>query len=215
MEHDRRHGGFDAVERARNRRYVAKRHVDPRQGDQNRERWQHEERTGCDPTPASMYKPPDVSRQLRRLGTRQTQAVVERVQEARLGDPAFLLDQLAMHDRDLSGRAAEADPAELPPIGECLAARRRQRRVRRRGPQMSPSRSCTSTSSPAAMLPVSLGSTMKQFACDIEDRMPEPWSTAAASAPLANARSTFSGASSITPMSMTSQPRRVSMPCSV
>ena len=47
------------------------------------------------------------------------------------------------------------------------------RRVNR---QMRPSSICTSTDSPAAMLPVSGGSTMKQFACDIEDRMPEPWS---------------------------------------
>src|SRR5947207_3272594 len=120
-----------------------------------------------------MHEPADVGGELLRLRTGQHHAVVERVQEARFGDPAFLLDQLAMHDRDLPGRAAEADPAELPPVGERLAARRR---LRRAGCQMSPSRSCTSTSSPAATLPVSLDSTTKQFASDIDDRIPEPWS---------------------------------------
>ena len=42
--------------------------------------------------------------------------------------------------------------------------------------QISPSSNCTATRSPAAQLPVSAESTMKQFACDIDDRIPEPWS---------------------------------------
>ena len=37
-----------------------------------------------------------------------------------------------------------------------------------------PSRSCTSTIAPASTLPQSAGSTMKQFARDIDDRMPDP-----------------------------------------
>jgi hypothetical protein len=40
--------------------------------------------------------------------------------------------------------------------------------------QIKPSSNCTSTASPAATLPVAVSSTMKQLACDIDDRMPEP-----------------------------------------
>ena len=42
--------------------------------------------------------------------------------------------------------------------------------------QMRPSSNWTSTRSPAAQLPVSADSTMKQFACDIDERIPEPCS---------------------------------------
>jgi hypothetical protein len=37
------------------------------------------------------------------------------VQEAPLADPAAPLDELGVHDRDLPGRPAEADEAELQP----------------------------------------------------------------------------------------------------
>jgi hypothetical protein len=62
-----------------------------------------------------MQQPADVDRQLRRLGARQQHAVVERVQEARVADPASLLHQLAMHQRDLPGRSAEAQQPDPRP----------------------------------------------------------------------------------------------------
>ena len=42
------------------------------------------------------------------------------MEEAPLGDPAPPLDQLVVHDRDLAGRTAEADAAELEPEPERL-----------------------------------------------------------------------------------------------
>src|SRR5205809_814214 len=70
----------------------------------------------------------DVSaREPMRFGAGENHAVVERVQEASLGDPALLLDELAMHDCDLPGRTAEADPAEFPPVAQRLGARWRSR----------------------------------------------------------------------------------------
>ncbi len=48
-------------------------------------------------------------------GPEAQHAVVERVQEAPLRDPAETLHQLAVHDRDLPRRPAEADEAETPP----------------------------------------------------------------------------------------------------
>jgi hypothetical protein len=46
---------------------------------------------------------------------------IERMEKARLADPAFLFHQLALHDRDLPGRPAEADEPELEPETKRLA----------------------------------------------------------------------------------------------
>ena len=51
-----------------------------------------------------------------------------------------------------------------------------RRSDRRPALQTSPSSSCTSTGVPASRSPASAGSTMKQFACDIDDSTPEPCS---------------------------------------
>ena len=37
------------------------------------------------------------------------------MEEASVADPPLLLDQLVMHDGNVSGRAAEADPSPLAP----------------------------------------------------------------------------------------------------
>jgi hypothetical protein len=50
------------------------------------------------------------------------------VQEPALADPAALLDEFAMHDRDLAGRSTETHAAEFEPEGE----RRAEWHVRRR-----------------------------------------------------------------------------------
>jgi hypothetical protein len=44
------------------------------------------------------------------------------MQEAMFGDPAPALDQFLVHDRDLPGRTAEADEAELEPEAQGLEA---------------------------------------------------------------------------------------------
>ena len=59
------------------------------------------------PPRTPVEQPADVDRELLGLGTGQQRAVVQGVQEAPLPDPALLLDQRALHDRDLAGRAAE------------------------------------------------------------------------------------------------------------
>ena len=110
--------GFDAVERARDLRHVAVRHVDPRQCDQDEKRWQHEQATGDDTAPRTMHEPADVGGELGRFRSGQHHAVVERMQKALLADPAAALDQLAVHDGDLPGRPTEADEAELQPETE-------------------------------------------------------------------------------------------------
>ena len=56
-----------------------------------------------------------------RLGAGQQHAVVQRVQETPLADPAALLHQFAVHDGNLPGRAAKAEEAELEPESQGFA----------------------------------------------------------------------------------------------
>jgi hypothetical protein len=68
-----------------------------------------------------VHEPADVRGELLGFGAREHHAVIERVQEAPLGDPAAALDEILVHDRDLPGRAAEADEAEPQPVPEGFA----------------------------------------------------------------------------------------------
>jgi hypothetical protein len=120
MQHQRRDGRLDAVEDARHHRHVAKAQVDPRQRDQDEQRGQHEQCAGHDAAPGAVHQPADVGGELLRLRAGQQHAVVQRMQEALLADPAPLLHQFGVHDRDLPGRPAEADEAELEPEPEGL-----------------------------------------------------------------------------------------------
>ena len=119
-EDDRYDRWLDAVEDARDERHVAVRKVDPRERDQDEYRGQHEQGARDDAAPYAVHHPADIGRELRRFRTGQHHAVVERVQEAVFGDPAPAFHQFRMHDRDLAGRPAEADEAELEPEAECL-----------------------------------------------------------------------------------------------
>jgi hypothetical protein len=67
-----------------------------------------------------MHQPADVGGKLLRLGAGEQHAVVERVQEPLLADPAPPVDQLAVHDGDLSGRPAKTDESQLEPKAQGL-----------------------------------------------------------------------------------------------
>jgi hypothetical protein len=124
-------GRLDAVQRRGNERHVAVRDVEPRQRDEHDEhdeRRQHEQCARAAAAPRAMQQPADVGGELLRFGPGQHHAVVERVEEPAFRDPAALVDQLAMHDGDLPGRAAEADAAEAQPVAQRLGFGRRARR---------------------------------------------------------------------------------------
>ncbi len=71
--------------------------------------------------PQSAVQPPaDVGGDLLGLGTGQEHAEVERPQILLLGDPALLLDQLPVHDRDLPRRTPEVDETQPYPEPERL-----------------------------------------------------------------------------------------------
>ncbi len=126
--HDRGDRRLDAVEEACHRRHFTECEIDPGERDQDEERRQHEQPARHHAAKGAVHEPPDVGRELLRLGAGEHHAVVERVQKAPLGYPAPSLDELLVHHRDLSRRPAEADETELQPV----ASRRSQRRWRRR-----------------------------------------------------------------------------------
>ena len=74
------------------------------------------------PPERAVHEPADVGGELLRLGAGQEHAVVQGMQEAVLADPALLLDDDAVHDRDLAGGAAEAEQRDAQPDPEGLAA---------------------------------------------------------------------------------------------
>ena len=68
-----------------------------------------------------MKQPPAVNRKLLRFRPRQEHAVVQRVKKAGRPDPSSFLDQLRLHDRDLTRRPAKADEPKLQPKTKRLA----------------------------------------------------------------------------------------------
>ncbi len=72
-----------------------------------------------------MHAPADIGRELHRLRAGQKHAEVQCRQIARLVDPALLVDDDAMHERDLARRAAKRDEPDLGPhlqsVGEWRA----------------------------------------------------------------------------------------------
>ena len=121
LEHDHQHGRLDAEQRAVDQREAAPERVEQAEPQHHQRARQHEQDAGDQPAAHAMQQPADVGRELLRLRSRQQHAEVERVQEARLVDPFLLVDHDAMHHRDLAGRAAEVDAADLEPCLEELA----------------------------------------------------------------------------------------------
>jgi len=60
-----------------------------------------------------MPEPADVDGELLRFRAGKQHAKIQRVQKACAVDPAFFLDQLGLHDRDLTSRSTERDEAEF------------------------------------------------------------------------------------------------------
>ena len=77
----------------------------------------------------AVHEPADVDGELDRLRPRQHHAVIERVQEAVLGDPARVSRPALVHHRNQPGRSAEADKTKLEPVSKRLPKRRPGRAV--------------------------------------------------------------------------------------
>ena len=97
--------------------------VQPAQHHDRDESGQHEQRPGDHAAPASGAAASRCTSRAARLRSRQQHAVVERVQEPVLADPALLLDQDTVHHGDLPGRPAEAERGDLRPHAHRCAER--------------------------------------------------------------------------------------------
>ena len=107
--------GARPSEQAGEQRGVAEADVERRQAEQGQHAGQHEQGAGDQAAAEPVEQPADVDGQLLSLGAGEQHAVVEGVQESALPDPAFLVDQGALHDRDLPGRSAEGLQARSEP----------------------------------------------------------------------------------------------------
>jgi hypothetical protein len=90
-------------------------HVDEGERHQCDETRQHEQQARDQTAPRTLQQPAHVGRELLCFGSRQQHAIVERVQETGFTDPALLVDEDAVHDRDLAGRATERQQADAHP----------------------------------------------------------------------------------------------------
>ncbi len=86
---------------------------------------QHEQNAGNEPPAHAVQQPTDIGRELGCLRPRQQHAEIERVQEPRLRQPLFLVDHDPVHERDLPGRPAERQAADLEPDLEGFGEARR------------------------------------------------------------------------------------------
>ena len=109
LEHDREHRGLEAEEQGRDDADLAEQGVDDAERHDRDDAGQDEQHAGDEAAERAVHEPADIGGELLRLGAGQEHAVVQRMQEPVLADPALLLDEDAVHDRDLAGGAAEAD----------------------------------------------------------------------------------------------------------
>jgi hypothetical protein len=109
------------------RRHVAVHRVDEREPEQDEYRGQDEAESRDDAARRAVEAPADPGRELHGLWAGDQHADVQRLHELALLQPALPLDDLAMHDRDLSRGAAEGNESEPGPEAERLGAGGRHR----------------------------------------------------------------------------------------
>ena len=113
LQHDGEHGRLDADEQRRDGRRLAEGAVEHRQRQHEHRARQDEQQAGGEPALDAVQPPAGIGRELHRLGAGQQHAEAERGQETALVEPALLIDEHAMHERDLRRRAAERQQPDL------------------------------------------------------------------------------------------------------
>ena len=121
LEDHRQYGRLEPEEQGDDQGHIAPGGIDVAEDHNGDDAGDNEQPAGHDAAERAVHQPTDIGGELLGLGSRQEHAVVQGVQEPCLGDPALLLDKDAMHDRDLSGRAAEAEHGDARPDPERLA----------------------------------------------------------------------------------------------
>ncbi len=123
LDDDGEHGGFDAEEKTLDEADILITGVEDAENQDDSSARQDEQNTRHQSAQCPVQQPADIGRKLLRLGSRQQHAVVQRVQEPGLADPPLLVDQDAVHHRDLAGRSAETEQRDPKPDAECLTER--------------------------------------------------------------------------------------------
>jgi hypothetical protein len=108
-------------EQAGDRGQIADRHISDAKPEDRQEAGQNEQQARDQPAQGPVQQPADIGRKLLRFRPRQKHAEIERVEEALLPDPFLLVDQDAVHDRNLPRRAAEAQRRDPRPDANRLA----------------------------------------------------------------------------------------------
>ena len=120
QRNDRR---LEPQEQAFHDRLLLPEHVGNGQRHDRDEAWQHEQQASDQAPARPVEQPADVSRELLRFGTGQQHAIAQCVQETLFADPAFFIDENAVHDGDLPGRAAKRQQADAHPGASGLGER--------------------------------------------------------------------------------------------
>ena len=115
LDDDRQHGGLQAEEGRGDEADLPPQRVDDAERHQGDDAGQDEQAAGHEAAARAVHQPADIDGELLGLGSGQQHAVVQRMQEPALGDPPLLLDDDAVHHRDLPGRAAEAQGGDARP----------------------------------------------------------------------------------------------------
>jgi hypothetical protein len=123
LEDDGQHGGLQTEEQSRHRRQIAEQHVEPRQRQDGSRARQDEQQSGHQAAAHAVQEPAGVGGQLLGFGAGQQHAVVEGVEEARLVEPALLVDDDAVQQGDLGRWSAKAEQPHPPPDGDGFAER--------------------------------------------------------------------------------------------
>ena len=121
LDHDREHGGLQPEEQRLDESDMAESRVDIAQAHDGDDARQDEEAAGHDAAGGPVQQPADIGGELLRLRARQQHAVVQRMQKTAFRNPVLLLDQDAVHHRDLPRGAAEAQQRHPQPDPESLA----------------------------------------------------------------------------------------------
>ncbi len=113
--HQRGDSRLYAIEETCNDGHVTMGHIQPRQRNDEKEGRQNKKNAGQHTAPGPVQQPAQIGGQLLRFRPGQQHAIVEGVQKALFGDPPAAVNQLLMHEGDLTGRAAKADEPQLQP----------------------------------------------------------------------------------------------------
>ena len=120
LDDDDEHGGLDADERRLDEGHLTEKRIGDAEREHDQGARKDEQQARGKSAQGAVQAPTDIGRELHGFGTRQQHAEIERVQKMLFVDPFALVHQHAMHQRDLSGRAAEGQHADLRPDGERL-----------------------------------------------------------------------------------------------